>query len=147
MKTGTNTNTIIHTPRVRPIKCDCSKCVNKGIKGCRFGWEPIKGKCTRYGSNHYHLTKEEKEKVRKQNEFNKQMYDEKKKKRKTIYDTSFQKLSAELETNITIEMIEKCDIYRRYGNGKYAIKCVDKENCLIRLKNKNNRSFNFRIIN
>lgn len=64
MKSGVNTSTVIHTKRkrknIKPIKCNCNDCVNKGRNRCHYNLEPINGKCSRYETNDYKPTEEEK---------------------------------------------------------------------------------------
>lgn len=117
MKTGVSTSIIINTKKIKkkPIKADCSRCVNNGRKGCRFGWVRIKGKCTRFGTNDYKLSKEEVKSIKEHNK--KIMFD-----KKNIKNTTIEHLSKALEVNLTLEQVYKCNKPTLLGNKKFAIR-------------------------
>ena len=58
MKTGVSMGSVIDTKKFKKYrkmtKCNCSICVNREKNGCRFGWEPIKGRCNRFGTQDQH---------------------------------------------------------------------------------------------
>lgn len=142
-KIGSQTNIIINT-RIKKyrtmIKCNCNKCVNLSKDGCRFGWEPIKGKCSRYGTNDYKLSKEEVKEAREKAMANKEVIKKEKELSQEINNTSVSKLSELLETNLTIELIMNNFKNKYFGNGKFAIKCINKEDKLIQITFKDKRT-------
>ena len=139
MKTGTNTGTIIYSKKLKPVSSNCKTCINKYKNRCRFNWEPINGKCVRYSANDYCLTKDERNEIIKQQK-------ERSDRKKTIYNTSLKRLSEKLGTEITLEMIENCNTYRKIGNGKFLIICLDKNKHIIQIKTKKNQTYKFKII-
>jgi len=52
---GTQTNTIIHIKKIKPIPCDCNKCIHRKTRGtikyCSYYdiFSPNKNFCSRYG--------------------------------------------------------------------------------------------------
>lgn len=148
MKTGVSMSRIINTRRSRKnrtmIKCDCSVCVNKGRKSCHYGWEPINGKCSRFGRNDYILTKEEVTQARQQTAINRQKNEEK----RAVRKTSLELLSKALEDVITLDKIKSCDkiTYSYFGNGKFGIKCKDPQEMIILVKYKTGKVGRFKVV-
>lgn len=128
------------------IKCNCSICVNRQKQGCRFGWEPINGKCNRFGTNHYNLSKDEKAKARTQTVINQQLIEEEKNKKNEIKNTTIKVLSDALETPLTFDKIKCCTSYKTYGNGKFCIKCNNPEEMIISLKPMYGKAKKYKII-
>ncbi|URZ03182.1 hypothetical protein [Clostridium felsineum] len=133
---GSRTSIIINT-RIKKyrtmIKCNCHKCVNLSKNGCRFGWEPIKGKCSRYGTNQYKLSKEEAKEAKERTIANREVIEKEKELAKQIRTTSVSKLSKALDTNIKMKLIMESSRNKYFGNGRFSIKCIDKERNLIRI--------------
>lgn len=129
MKTRTSMSTIIDTRKIRKhrtmIPCNCAKCVNNQKEGCRFGWEPINGKCSRFGTNHYKLKKEEVEEARRKTAANKIAIEKERLAREEIHLTTIAKLESALDTNLSYEQILKATNKRIYGNGRFTFKCIE----------------------
>lgn len=118
MSVGVPTNIIIDTKKVKrkSVKANCKRCVNNTSKGCRFSWETINGKCTRYGVNK-NISKEDSSRIK---QHNKQIINDK----KNIKLTTVENISKSLGINLTFEQI--CS-YRKptlLGNMKFAIRRV-----------------------
>lgn len=109
------------------IKCDCLRCVNREKKGCRFGWEPINGKCNRFGTNHYTLSRDEKKHAREQSKINKEKYLLEKKEAEKIRATSMNKINDYLETNLDLKTLRSVSKYRNFGNGRFSVKYIGSE--------------------
>ena len=147
MKSGTSMSSIINTKKIKKnrtmIKCDCNTCVNKERRGCRFGWEPINGKCNRFGTNHYNLTKDEARIAREQTLLNL----EKIQKEKEIKNTSLKLLSEALDTVLTIQMIKECKKPKYFGNGRMSIQCINTNDMIIRVKGKDGKPKLYKVLN
>lgn len=72
-------------------------------------------------------TKERKRRVEMQNELAQE-------ERSKVRNTTYELLSAALETKITRDKVLKCKNFEFFGNGRYAIKCIDEKNMIIELK-------------
>lgn len=122
MKTGVQTSMIINTRKIKkkPLKANCKYCVNNIRNGCRFGWELINGKCTRYGVNQA-IPKAEQNVVK---EHNKVVNEDK----KNIRKTTVANISKVLGCNLTMEDILSCKNSRMFGNCKFAIRTSSEKN-------------------
>ena len=141
MKTGTSMSGYINTRKSKKdrkmTKCNCKVCVNMGRKVCHFGWEPIKGKCNRYATNQYNITKEEHQELkRKAKEHNNKDKAIRATIEKEMSLTTVAKLNQILETNVSLSKIMSCKSKRYFGNGKFSVKCVDPENQVIIVRNR-----------
>lgn len=146
MKTGTSMSGIIDTRKSKKnrtmLKCNCSICVNKEKNGCRFGWEPINGKCNRFGTNHYTLSKEEAAQAREQTIKNKEQI----KRDNEIRYTTIKKLSEVLDSQLTIQKIKECSRSKNFGNGKFSIKCTNTLDMIITIKFKDGKMRRYKIL-
>ncbi|MDU2121865.1 MAG: hypothetical protein E7E64_04960 [Clostridium celatum] len=141
MKTDVSTSIIIDTKKVKKkaIKANCKICVNNSKNGCRFGWERIKGKCTRFGTNDYRMSKEEVESIKEHNK--KLIFD-----KKNIKNTTIEKLSKALEVELTFDQVYKCNKPTLLGNKKFAIRrTVGGDNPIIEVIY-SNRTLKYRIM-
>lgn len=130
MKTGTSMSSIIDTKKAKKFRkttnCNnCKGCVNLTREGCRFGWEPIKGKCNRFGTNHYKLNKEEVELAKKLTAINKEKIKKEQLAKEEIHLTSIKKLEDSLDTKLTYDKIKNTTKKKIYGNGRFTFRCVD----------------------
>lgn len=148
MKTGVSMGSVIDTKKLKKYRkmtqCNCSRCVNKEKDGCRFGWEPIKGKCNRFGTNHYKLTNEEKKEAKQITEANKERMKLEKEKSEKIFKTSLCKLDEALETKLNLDILRQTTKYKNFGNGRFSIKFIGNENediISVRFRNKKYRKY------
>ena len=151
MKTGVSMGSVVDTKKFKKhrkmTKCNCSICVNKEKSGCRFGWEPIKGKCNRFGTNHYKLTKEERIEAKQITEANKERMKLEKEKSEKIYKTSLCKLDEALETKLNLDILRQTTKYKNFGNGRFSIKFIGNENeDIISVKFRNKQCRKYKII-
>lgn len=148
MKTGVSMGSVIDTKKLKKYRkmtqCNCSRCVNKEKDGCRFGWEPIKGKCNRFGTNHYKLTNEEKKEAKQITQANKEKMRLEKEKSEKIFKTSLCKLDEALETKLNLDILRQTTKYKNFGNGRFSIKFIGNENediISVRFRNKKYRKY------
>ena len=95
----------------------------------------------------YRLSKQEHEEAKKRTEENKQRNDEHKDFKKQIHNTTYELLSNQLNTTVTKEMIlASCSNYRTYGNGRFRIKCTDKDKLIIEIKKQKGTTYRMQII-
>lgn len=147
IKTGTSMASVVNT-RVKKyrkaIKANCNMCVNNSRKGCRFGWEPIKGKCTRFGTNHYKLSSDEIKKSKEISKRNKEEILKGKAESEKINLTTIQKINERLETKLTIEILREAKKFKSFGNGRFDIKYIgsdDEDIICIKFRDKRLRKF------
>lgn len=146
MKTGVSMGSVIDTKKFKKYrkmtKCNCSICVNREKNGCRFGWEPIKGRCNRFGTNHYKLTQAEKIEANQITQANKEKRLLEKVESEKIYLTSINKLNEALETNLNLNILRKTNKYKNFGNGRFSIKFIKDEDIIfVKFKNKKIRKY------
>ena len=129
MKTGTSTSIIIDTNKAKKYRkmtpCNCNICVNNQKDGCRFGWQPIKGKCSRFGTNHYKLTKEEVVQAREMTAANRELIKKERLAQEEIHITTISKLESALDTKLTYELIRRTKNNKNYGNGRFTFRCIE----------------------
>lgn len=151
MKSGVSMSSIIDTRKAKKyremIKCNCKKCVNRGKNGCRFGWQPIDGKCNRFGTNHYILSDDEKLKAEEQTRLNRQAIEKEKELSERINITTISKLEELLDTSLTIQFIRSIDKYKVLGNGKFTLKFIGSDEDIISVKFKDKRIRKYKVIN
>ena len=69
-------------------------------------------------------------------------------KNEELRNTSFEKISSVLNSQFTEEQLSLCyGVFRSFADGKYKIKCIDKDNKIIKIKNMKTKSIsNFKIL-
>lgn len=101
----------------------------------------------RASSGKYSLSKDERAEAKIQTKKNRAKIEQDKKIRNQVHHTTFAKLSAALDTNVTPELIKICrERYRNIGNGRYRIKCIDPEALIIKIKPQKGVALTMKII-
>ena len=69
-------------------------------------------------------------------------------KNEELRNTSFEKISSVLNSQFTEEHLSLCyGVFRNFADGKYQIKCIDKDDKIIKIKNMKTKSVsNFKIL-
>lgn len=89
---------------------------------------------TKAGSGIYRLSKTEIKEIKEHNKQVKIQKELEKKDRERVRLTSYELLSKVLNTPINKDIIVKCEKFKNLGNGSYAIKCIDKDKMIIKMK-------------
>lgn len=115
----------------------------KGSLGMSMNIKCITPKMRAMADNgEYTISREEAEAIHKRNKANKQ----KQAFRKTVHDTTCEKLSKLIHSPITMELIESCTDFTVLRNG-FSIKCIEKATApVILLRTRKGAQYTFRVV-
>ena len=134
---------------LRPIPCDCNRCVNHGKNGCRLhlAGKIRNGKCLRFGTG-YKISNREKEAILAHNKAVDRANAEKQASRVQLKAVRLTELSRICEANFTMSYLQGKLGKGRFhpGNARYEIECISDNPLTIRLKGWKGPRHNYIII-